>query len=83
MLKIITNHNKEDVTYSFTIGQTFPDIQGKLLRIEVNGNELEKLMESKEIPLYESINGKPLKTVYLVWNGKACGAILKTLREIL
>lgn len=82
MIKIYSNYNKEDVTYSFTAGQNFPEVNGKLLRVEINGSELEKLVETKEIPLYESMNGKPVKHLYLVWNGKEAGRILKTLREI-
>lgn len=44
MLKIIANHNKQDITYSFTVGQSFPDIKGKLVSVEVSGKELSKLM---------------------------------------
>lgn len=75
MVKIIANHNKIDITYSYTLGQTFPNVEGKLLRVEVNGAELSKLMEKKEIPICE-INS------YLVWHGKQAGGILKLLREI-
>lgn len=82
MLKIFSNHNKEDIVVSFSIGQAFPKVEGKLLRIEINGAELEKLIEAKEIPLYQSIVGKPVKTIYLVWNGKQCGSTLKTLQEL-
>lgn len=64
MLKIFVNHNKQDVTYSFTMGQTFPDVQGKLLRIEVGGKELTKLMEVKEIPICAA------DTSHLAWEGK-------------
>jgi len=77
MLKIYSNHNKKDISYSFTMGQSFPDVQGKLLRIEINGNELSKLMEVKEIPLCSTDNS------YLVWHGRHAGRILQTLREIL
>lgn len=76
MLKIVCNYEKQEVTYSYTLGQTFPDVKGKLLRVEANGKELEKIRESKEIPLYD-------QTVYLVWNGKHAGAILKIFRESL
>ncbi len=76
MLKIYSNHNKQDITYSFTMGQSFPKIEGKLLRVEINGAELQKLIEVKEIPLYKG------KALYLVWNGKEAGRMLKVLREI-
>lgn len=75
MLKIYCNQDKQDVTLSYTIGQTFPDVKGKLLRIEINGNELSKLMEVKEIPLCSVDNS------YLIWHGKQAGSILKLLRE--
>ena len=77
MLKIFTNHNKQDINYSFTIGQVFPDVQGKLLRIELSGNELNKLVQQKEIPICA------IDTSCLVWHGKNAGYILKLLREIL
>ena len=77
MLKIVTNHNKQDVTYSFTIGQEFPEVQGKLLRVELNGQELQKLIKEKEIPICAIDNS------YLIWHGKQAGGILKILREIL
>lgn len=77
MLKIVTNHNKQDITYSYTSGQTFPDIQGKLLRVELCGYELKRLIEEKEIPICT------FDSSYLIWHGKPAGSILKLLREIL
>jgi hypothetical protein len=78
MLKIYSNHNKQDVTYSFTIGQTFPDVKGKLLRIEINGKELSKLIEAWEVPLEFESTDNP----YLIWHGKQAGRVLKRLREM-
>lgn len=77
MLKIFANHNKQDVTYSYTLGQTFPDVQGKLLRVEISGNELSRLLQEKEIPICQVDNS------YIIWHGKQAGSILKLLREIL
>lgn len=77
MLKIVTNHNKQDVTYSYTIGQEFPDVQGKLIRVELNGQELQRLIKEKEIPICA------IDHSYLIWHGKQAGGILKVLREIL
>jgi len=76
MLKIVANHNHQNITYSYTQGQAFPDVKGKLLSVELNGNELAKLMEVKEIPINAA------DTCYLVWYGKHAGGVLKTLREI-
>ena len=75
MVKIIVNHNKQEITHSYTVGQTFPTVEGKLLRVEVNGNELSKLMEKKEIPIAADNS-------YLIWHGKQAGGILKLLKEI-
>ena len=77
MLKIFTNHNKQDVTYSYTVGQTFPNVEGKLLRIELNGNELLRLLQEKEIPICA------IDTSYLIWHDRNAGRILNLLREIL
>ena len=76
MLKIVTNHNKQDVTYTYTIGQTFPEIQGKLLQLELSGKELARLVQEKEIPICA------IDTSQLVWHGKSAGSVLKMLREI-
>lgn len=76
MLKIMTNHNKQDIIYSYTLGQTFPEVQGKLLQVELSGKELAKLVEEKEIPVCA------IDTSCLVWHGKQAGGILKLLREI-
>lgn len=75
MLKIVANHQKQEVTHSFTVGQTFPDVKGKLISVEVSGKELIKLMEKKEIPLCSPSNS------FLIWHGRRAGSILQTLRE--
>lgn len=77
MLKITVNHNKEDITHTYTLGQTFPDVQGKLIQIELSGKELIKLLEVKEIPICS------ISACYLIWYGKPAGSILKILKEIL
>lgn len=77
MLKIVTNHNKKDIIYSYTLGQIFPEVQGKLLQVELSGKELARLVEEKEIPICAIDNS------CLVWHGKNAGHILKMLREIL
>lgn len=76
MIKIYCNHNKQDILHSFTIGQSFPNVQGKLLRIEVNGNELSKLSEIKELPL------NLISNPYLIWHGKHAGRVLNILKEL-
>ena len=76
MLKIITNHNKQEVSYSFKIGQKFPDIEGKLISIELSGKELQELLEVREVPVCE------IDTAHIVWQGKHAGSALKLLREV-
>jgi hypothetical protein len=76
MLKIYVNHNKQDIVHSYSIGQTFPQINGKLLKIEINGNELNRLAQHKDIPLVS------LDSSYLVWHGRNAGSLLKILREV-
>jgi hypothetical protein len=58
------------------MGQTFPDIQGKLVSVELSGKELAKLVEEKEIPICA------IDTSCLVWHGKSAGSVLKLLKEI-
>jgi hypothetical protein len=77
MLKIFTSYNKQDIIYSYSTGQAFPDIKGKLLRIEISGNELMVLNQKKEIPIHA------IDTSCLIWYEKNAGHILKLLREIL
>jgi len=76
MIKIYSNHNKNDVSYQFKIGQVFPNVEGKLLRIEINGSELSKLIETKEIPIHSIENS------YIVWHGKHASRVLKVLKEM-
>ena len=77
MLKIVTNHNKEDIIYSYTLGQTFPNVEGKLLRVELSGAELSILLQTKEIPICN------IDTSCLIWHDRHAGRILKYLREVL
>jgi len=76
MLKIVANVNKQDVTYSYTVGQSFPKVEGKLISVELGGRELGKLLEKQEIPLCSVDNAS------LTWHGKHAGRVLKTLREL-
>lgn len=76
MIRIVANHNKQDVVYSYTIGQTFPKVEGKLLSVEVSGKELSGLLDKKEIPLCSPDSS------WLIWFGKQAGSILKMLKEI-
>ena len=76
MIKIHCNYNKQDIYHQFSEGQTFPAIQGKLISVELNGKELNHLLELKEIPI-NSINSS-----HLAWYGKHASGILKLLKEL-
>lgn len=76
MLSIYTEHNKQPITYTYTAGQNFPDIKGKLLRLELSGKELIRLTQVKDIPINAIDNS------HLIWYGRFAGGILKLLREI-
>lgn len=77
MIKIVANHNRQEIVHSYTLGQTFPNVEGKLVSVEISGKELSKLMEKKEIPICITDSS------YLIWYGKQAGSILKLLQEIL
>lgn len=76
MLKIVVNHNKLDVTYSFKDGRTFPEVEGKLISVELSGKELHKYLEKIDVPICEVDNA------HIIWHNKHAGRVLKTLREI-
>ena len=76
MLKITVNCDKQNIVHSCALGQVFPNVNGKLIQLEINGKELMKLSEQKEIPICS------IDTSYLIWHGKAAGHILNLLREI-
>lgn len=76
MVKIVTNVSRQDVTQSFTAGQTFPKVEGKLISIEVSGKELTLLQTKVEIPL------SVVDNVSIMWHGKHAGHVLKLLREL-
>ena len=53
-----------------------PQIEGKLISIEVSGKELNKLQEKREIPVSSIDNAS------LTWQGPWAGRVLKELREL-
>lgn len=76
MLSVYTEHNKQPIVYTYTSGQNFPDIKGKILRLELSGKELIKLSSIKEIPI------NAIDQSHLTWHGRSAGGILKLLKEI-
>lgn len=76
MLKIIINVNKQDVALSFTTGQTFPELNGKLISVEASGKELQRLLEKREIPLCQIDNS------CLTWHGRHASRVLRDLKEL-
>jgi hypothetical protein len=76
MLVIYTENHRKPISHSFTLGQIFPTIQGKLLKVELSGKELLKYSEAIELPICYS----PIMT--LVWHPPHVGRLVKSLREI-
>ena len=76
MLKIVINVNKHDVTHTYTVGQSFPTIEGKLISVELSGKELVQLAKKTEIPICYVDN------MSLIWHGRPAGRVLKDLREL-
>lgn len=81
MIKIVVNVNRQDVTLTFTVGQAFPRVEGKLVSVEVSGRELQRLQErrlqdDKELPL-----NLP-DTACLTWHSPHAGRVLRELKEL-
>ncbi len=76
MLKITVSINKQKSTLSFSVGQTFPEVQGKLLSVEASGKELTRLLEKREIPVVFGDNTS------VTWHGAPAGRALRDLREL-
>ena len=76
MIKIFANINKQDVVLSCSLEQALPEVNGKLLRLEINGNDLLKLSQAKEIPI------NSIDSAYCIWYGRNAGRILRLLHDI-
>lgn len=73
---MVVNVNKRDIVLSFSIGQAFPKVDGKLISVEVSGRELTKLLEVREISV------SAIDNAFIAWHGKHAGRILKELRQL-
>lgn len=76
MIKIVVNVNRQDVTLTFTVGQAFPKVEGKLVSVEVSGRELQRLQDDKELPLNLPADA------CLTWNSPHAGRVLRELKEL-
>ena len=76
MISIVIENKKQLTTFSYNETGKFPDINGKLIKIEISGKELIKLSSIKNIPIYLIDNS------CLIWHGKAAGSVLKILKEL-
>lgn len=81
MLKIVVNVNKQDVTLSYTAGQAFPRVEGKLISVELSGKELLRLQEKRQADEQELPLSLP-DNACLTWHGRAAGRVLRDLREL-
>lgn len=81
MVKIVINVNRQDVVLSYTVGQTFPDVKGKLISVEVSGKELQRLQEKRSLDEKEIPLNLP-DTACLTWHGSHAGRVLRDLKEL-
>jgi len=76
MLKIYVNVNKQDVTLTYSVGQQFPKVEGRLIQVEASGKELAAFLAKSETPV-NVVDG-----MALTWSGKGAGRALRAMREI-
>jgi hypothetical protein len=76
MLRIIVNINRQDIVQTYTAGQSWPTLNGKLVSVEASGKELQRLQEVQEIPI------NAIDSASITWRGRHAGHILRTFKEI-
>ena len=76
MLRIYVNVNRQDVTLSFSVGQQFPKVEGRLISVEASGKELATFLAKSETPVNVT------EGMVLSWHGKFAGRALQTMREL-
>ena len=76
MLKVHVNANRQDVVLSYTMGQQFPKVEGRLVSVEVSGKELASFLEKNAVPLVHNVG------MVIAWHGKHAGRALHRLRAV-
>ncbi len=76
MIRIYVNINRQDVALSFSIGQRFPKVEGRLISVEASGKELVAFLAKNETPVNVTDG------MVLSWHGKSVGRALRTMREL-
>ena len=76
MLKISVNVNKQDVALTYSAGQQFPKVDGRLISVEASGKELSAFLAKSETPVFQ------LDGMTITWRGKHAGRALRTMREL-
>lgn len=76
MLKISVNFNQCDGVVSYSVGQRFPEVRGRLVSVEASGKELSAFLARQELPVF------PVENMTIAWTGKHAGRALQVMREI-
>ncbi len=76
MLRIFTNVDRQDVVLTYSSGQRFPKVEGRLVSVEVGGRELHELLTHGELPVV------PNDGMVISWHGKHARRALCRLREV-
>jgi len=76
MLKISVNVNRQDAVLTYSAGQQFPKVEGRLISVEASGKELEAFLVRAEIPVNITAG------MAITFHGKAAGRALRTMREL-
>lgn len=76
MLRILTNVGRQDVVLTYSSGQRFPKVEGRLVAVEAGGRELHELLTRQELPVV------PNDGMVISWHGKHAGRALRALREL-
>lgn len=76
MIRIFTNVNRQDVVLTYSSGQRFPKIEGKLVSVEASGRELNEFLSKHETPVV------PNEGMVIAWHGRHARRALRTMREL-
>jgi len=76
VIRIYININRQDVALSFSIGQQFPRVEGRLISVEASGKELAAFLAKNETPVNVTDG------MVLSWHGKNAGRALRTMRVL-
>lgn len=76
MLKIHVNVNRQDIVLSYSTGQQFPKVEGRLSCVEISGKELQAFLVRNGTPVVSNDG------MVISWHGKHAGRALRSMREL-